>query len=135
MPTRFTHTKLVVNDVEAAERFYTAIGLTVLSRNIGGEGDVHQSQCWLSATGEEGAHILILTQFLDLPPCPRTDYPGEIWLAITVDDVDAAIVAVEREGGVCRRPGADQPDWGVRAAVVTDHEGHVIELVGPIKQG
>ncbi len=37
-------TKLVVRDVAAAERFYSALGLKLVARNTGGEGDVHQEQ-------------------------------------------------------------------------------------------
>ena len=52
MSIAMNFTKLVVGDVAAAERFYRAIGLQVVSRNLGGEAEVRQEQCWLSATGE-----------------------------------------------------------------------------------
>ena len=125
-------TKLVVRDVGAAERFYQAMGLKVLSRNVGGEEEVRQQQCWLSTTGEADAHILILAQFLELPLPPRPVYPGEVWLAFRVADVEATIKTVEALGGNVVRPGQDRPEHGVRAAVVSDPEGHVIELVGPM---
>ena len=41
-------TKLVVREIAAVEPFYRAIGLKLVNRNEGGEGDVHQEQCWLS---------------------------------------------------------------------------------------
>ena len=126
-------TKLVVRDVEAAERFYEAIGLVIVSRNLGGEGDVRQQQTWLSATGEENAHILILTHFVELPAAPRPEYPGEIWLCFMVADVDETVAAVEARGGAVVRTGEDRPEHQVRAAVVHDPEGHFIELVGPMK--
>lgn len=128
-------TKLVVRDVEAAERFYRAFGLKVVSRNVGGEEEVRQQQCWLSTTGDTTAHILILSRFPELPPPPKPEYPGEVWLAFQVADVDATIGTVEAAGGKTVRPGEDRPEHNVRAAIVSDPEGHFIELVGPMKRG
>jgi catechol 2,3-dioxygenase-like lactoylglutathione lyase family enzyme len=128
-------TKLVVRDLETAERFYQAIGMKVVNRNLGGEGAVRQAQCWLSATGAAGEHILILSHFLEVPPPPPTVYPGEVWLAVQVSDVDATVAAVVAAGGTLGRAGEDRPEHGVRAAVVSDPEGHVIEIVGPMLAG
>lgn len=125
-------TKLVVRDVPAMERFYLALGHQLVNRNTGGEGDVYQEQSWLSASGGMDSHVLILTRFLELPEPPPPVYPGEIWLCFQVPDVEASIAAVEANGGSCRRPGEDRPEHGVRAAVVCDPEGHMIELVGPM---
>ena len=133
MASRMHATKLVVRDLERAERFYASLGLAVLSRNVGGDGDVHQAQTWFSTTGAEDAHILILTQFLDLPTPARPDYPGEIWTCFQVEDVDSTVASVAAQGGEVHRTGADQPAFQVRAAVVRDPEGHLIELVGPMK--
>jgi catechol 2,3-dioxygenase-like lactoylglutathione lyase family enzyme len=125
-------TKLVVRDVEAAERFYQAIGLKRVTRNLGGEGTVRQNQSWLSVTGDSSAHMLILSQFTEVPAPALPDYPREFWLAFNVADVDAVIAAVEGAGGSVVRPGEDRPEHGVRAAVVADNEGHIIEIVGPL---
>ena len=124
--------KLVVSDVEAAERFYRTLGLKVVSRNVGGEAEVRQEQCWLSSTGDASACTLILTRFLELPRPPRPIYPGEAWLVFTVSDVDATIRTIETAGGGIVRAGQDRPEHNVRAAVVSDPEGHLIELVGPM---
>lgn len=126
-------TKLVVADVPAAERFYTALGLKLVSRNTGGEREVRQEQSWLSRTGDMSAHVLILTRFLELPMPQRPTYPGEIWLCFRVPDVEATIATVEAQGGKVVRPGEDRPEHAVRAAVVSDPEGHLIELVGPMR--
>ena len=132
MSIELSATKLVVGDVDTSECFYRALGLKVVSRNLGGEDRVRQEQCWLSATGDTTAHILILSRFLELPPPSRPVYPGEAWLAFRVADVDATLKTVEESGGMIVRPGQDRPEHGVRAAVVSDPEGHVIEIVGPI---
>ena len=125
-------TKLVVRDVEAAERFYVALGLKLVSRNVGGEAEVAQKQSWLSATGDMSAHVLILSQFLELPPPRAPIYPGEAWLTFNVSDVDDLCANVTRAGGRVVRAGQNRPEHNVRAAVVSDPEGHVIEVVGPM---
>jgi len=125
-------TKLVVRDVEEAERFYRAVGLKLVSRNVGGEDEVRQEQCWLSGSGDAGTHILILSRFLELAPAPQPVYPNEVWLILRVSDVDATLEAVEAAGGRIVRPGQDRPEHAVRAAVVSDPEGHIIEVVGPM---
>lgn len=125
-------TKLIVRDVAAAERFYVGIGLRLVSRNLGGEAEVRQQQSWLSVTGDSSSHILILSQFLEVAAPALPDYPREVWLAFNVADVDAILAEVQAAGGCIVRPGEDRPEHGVRAAVVTDNEGHIIEIVGPI---
>lgn len=125
-------TKLVVRDVKAAERFYAAIGLKLVNRNLGGEAEVRQQQAWMSATGDSTSHMLILSQFLELEDPAAPAYPGEVWLALNVADVDGFCAIVAANGGSVIRPGEDRAEHGVRAAVVGDNEGHIIEIVGPI---
>lgn len=125
-------TKVVVRDIDAAEKFYETLGLKVVSRNVGGEREVKQKQSWLSVTGDSASHMLILSQFLEVPTPARPDYPGEFWLAFNVADVDAICEAVTSAGGSVLRAGEDRPEHGVRAAVVSDPEGHIIEIVGPM---
>lgn len=132
MSIAMNFTKLVVRDVAAAERFYCAMGLKVVSRNEGGEKEVAQRQSWLSATGDTSAYCLILSQFLEMPPPPSPGYPGEVWLVFNVSDVDDTCSTVAEAGGRVVRGGQNRPEHGVRAAVVADNEGHHIELVGPM---
>jgi len=124
--------KLIVSDLDVAERFYCAMGFKVASRNVGGEGKVRQAQCWLSETGDREAFMLILSRFLETPPAPPLQYPNEVWLVFMTTDVDATIHAVESNGGGVLRAGQNRPEHGVRAAVVSDPEGHIIEVVGPM---
>lgn len=132
MTTAFTGTKLVVRDLPAAERFYLALGLRAAGRNLGGEGVYRQDQVWLSASGTMGDHLLILTRFLDLPPAETPAYPGETWLCLQVDDIDRALATVTANGGRTVNPPQNRPEHFVRAAVAADHEGHLIELIGPL---
>lgn len=135
MNTQMHATKLVVRDVDAAEAFYTALGMKMVNRNTGGEGDVHQQQSWLSSTGDMSSHVLILTRFVELPEPAAPSYPGEIWLCFMVEDVEQSCAVVRAQGGKVVREGEDRPEHSVRAAVVSDNEGHFIELVGPMKAG
>jgi len=126
-------TKLVVGDIAPCEAFYVAMGLKVVSRNEGGELEVHQEQCWLSASGDMTSHVLILSRFVELPKPARPVFPGEAWLTFSDVDVDATCAAAEANGGSVVRAGEDRPEHGVRAAIIADPEGHHIELVGPLK--
>ena len=128
-------TKVVVRDCEAAERFYQAIGLKVAARNTGGEGAVRQKQAWLSVTGDTRSHMLILAEFLEVPFPAQPAYPREFWLAFNVADVDGICAMAAAEGGSVVREGEDRPEHGVRAAVIADPEGHIIEIVGPLSTG
>lgn len=132
MPIAMRFTKLVVGNLEQAERFYSAIGLKLVSRNEGGEDEVHQRQCWLSASGDMTSHVLILSYFVELPRPARPIYPGEAWLTFSDVDVDASCAAAQAHGGSIVRAAQDRPEHSVRAAVIADPEGHHIELVGPL---
>ena len=133
MPIAMRFTKLVVADISLCEPFYLAMGLRVVSRNEGGELEVHQEQCWLSASGDMTSHVLILSRFVELPKPSRPVFPGEAWLTFSDVDVDATCAAAEANGGSVVRAGEDRPEHGVRAAIIADPEGHHIELVGPMR--
>ena len=133
MSIAMSATKLIVHDLETIEQFYVAIGMTVVGQNVGGEDEVRQKQSWLSSGAEGGnPHMLILSQFLEIPTPSKPDYPGEVWLAFTVSDVEETVKMVGAAGGKTMRPGQDRPEHGVRSAVVCDPEGHILEIVGPL---
>ena len=133
MTTRWGHTKRIVADVAAAERFYAALGFTTTNRIVAGSGDErgHQEQTYMSTTGDQRSHQLVLCRFLGYPP-PRPVYPGESWICIGVPDVEEACETVVRHGGSVFTAGQDT-EHGVRAAVVADVDGHYVELVGPLR--
>jgi catechol 2,3-dioxygenase-like lactoylglutathione lyase family enzyme len=124
--------KLGVRDLDASERFYCAVGFQVVSRNVGGEGEVRQAQCWLSETGNRDSFLLILSRFLETSPAPPLQYPNEVWLVFMSTDVDATVRAATEHGGRVLRAGQNRPEHKVRAAVIEDPEGHIIEVVGPM---
>jgi catechol 2,3-dioxygenase-like lactoylglutathione lyase family enzyme len=121
----FSFTKLVVADLDASERFYReALGLRPLHRTRLPDVPIPQEQCALSTPGE-GGHILLLARYLDRPP----PAPGEAWTGFLVTDLKSAVEAVGAAGGRIVVPIHEAPAQGVRAAIVADPEGHLIELV------
>jgi predicted enzyme related to lactoylglutathione lyase len=132
MSLTMSHFKLVTGDLAAAERFYAAIGLDCVGRNIGGENEFRHAQCRMSAPGAPGL-TLILSHFPNCPPPARISYPGEAWLVFTVDDVDETAAKVVASGGAIIHPAEDFPEHSARAAITVDPEGHPIELVGPMR--
>ena len=130
MPSAMRFTKIIVGDLARAEQFYAALGLTAFNRSLSGEDRAVQEQVWVSASGDMSSHVLLLSRFLNLPPPDPPDYPGESWLILGDLDVDAACAAVFANGGAIVRAPKDTPEFSVRSAVVTDPDGHHIELTG-----
>jgi catechol 2,3-dioxygenase-like lactoylglutathione lyase family enzyme len=143
MFTSMPRWKLIVGDADAAEQFYTTLGMKVVRRlpdtgSVGpkdgtGRSMVRQKQSWISETGDETTPVLILSQFLELEPSPRASFPGEAWLWFRVSDVDETIRLAEANGGSVVVPASNADGFPVRAACIADHEGHHIEIVGPMK--
>lgn len=122
----FSFTKIVVNDLEAAERFYCDIlGLKLVARTTAPTGDYAQDERVLSVGGGMDGAMLLLIRYLKRP----TPMPGEAWTGFTVSNVDATVAAIEKAGGTVVIPCHTEEGHGVRVAVVTDLEGHMIELV------
>ncbi len=143
--TRFVHTNLVARDWRRLARFYEDVfGCEPLSP----ERDL--SGAWLeAATGLPGAHILgihlrlpgygdagptlEIFQYDRLAEWPETavNRPGFGHVAFAVDDVAAAVEAVQAAGGgaVGEIISLDVPGAGtVTFAYLTDPEGNVVEV-------
>ena len=141
MSIAISRTKIIVGDADAAERFYTGIGLKLVRRFAKtGSADGHtnagrnmtrQKQCWVSETGDETSHVIIFSQFLEFPAPTKGEFPGGAWLWFRVSDVDETIRRVASLGGSVAVPAHDSPTFPVRAACVRDPEGQHIEIVGP----
>lgn len=127
-----THFKLVVGDAEAAERFYTTLGLVCISRHINGEGDLRQVQHAMSSPGAPGC-TMVLCQFLNCPKPQHPGFPGAAWLILPVPDANAMAAIVVAEGGSIVRPSRDNAEHKVRVVIATDPDGHFIELVSPLR--
>ena len=91
-----------------------------------------------SQLGIAGALLIVGIWWLvskSAPPPDPPDYPGESWLILGDLDVDAACAAVIAHGGAIVRTPKDTPEFSVRSAVVTDPDGHHIELTGAMPAG
>ncbi len=127
----FSFTKIVVKDIDASERFYRdVLGLKVVARVTAPDSEYAQEECILSVSGGNDANQLLLIRYLTRP----TPAPGEAWTGFAVDDVGAISAAVGRAGGKVLIAPFEVPQHGVKAAVVADPEGHMIELIQMLKQ-
>lgn len=121
--TAFTFTKIVVVDLDRAVAFYSdVVGLRLLKRFVADEGPYAQEEAVLvNGNGERGP-MLLLVRYLSLP----APSPGAAWMGFSVVDLPATIAAVEQAGGAVLVPVHEA--LGMRIAVVSDPEGHPIEL-------
>ena len=123
------HVAVVVRDLDVAERFYREVfGMKPDHRVETQEHKYALDEVIMSLEGAPGApagHALILTRYLERP-CPPA---GAAWTGFVVADIDATIAAVERAGGRSEVPVHENAEHGVRAAIVADPDGHLIELI------
>ena len=126
MKTKQVTTKLMVTDLDAAERFYSdIIGLTFVSRQTNGEGEWEQEQSYFKTGEEAGAPMLHLCRYVNRA-APQA---GAAWLGLLVSGLSDMVPAVERFGGKVLMPITVVEGHGVRVAIVTDAEGHLLELL------
>jgi len=124
----FFFTKIMVGDVDAAERFYTrALGLEVMNRVKRG-GDKPVEETILIVPGHDAGSRFIVERSFDRDPPPT----GETVLGFFVADVEESARAAIAAGGRIIHPVQDNPEHQIRLAFVADPEGHVIELLGPL---
>lgn len=121
----FAYAKIVVKNADALLPFYTdALGLTAAMRIEEGEGEHAFVEHFLSV-GADTPPQIVLISYASKP----TPTPGESILALTVDDVDATLSAIEASGGTTTVPAFDIPAHKMRMAYAIDPEGHSIELM------
>jgi predicted enzyme related to lactoylglutathione lyase len=120
----------MVHDVPAAEAFYAKVlGLVVLERVVhGGEHPLEETV--MAVPGAENGPRLIVARPFGRPLPP----PGESITGFMVTDIHASVGAVVEAGGSIIHPPLDNEEHGLRLAFVTDHEGHVIELLQIIER-
>lgn len=120
----FGFTKLVVQDIEKAERFYREVfGMKTRHRVVTEEHQYALTEVILSLPDSD--HALILCHYLHRP-CPTA---GAAWTGFVVTDLIATLHAIERLGGRIDVPVHDNAEHGVRAAIAADPDGHLIEII------
>jgi predicted enzyme related to lactoylglutathione lyase len=128
MITAYAFTKIIVADLAAMERFYCdTLGLRVQAR-IAVDKPGYVIRETVLVVGESGT-LLNLVQHLDRP-CPA---PGEAVVGLSVDDMDAVIDAATGAGGSVVTPPVDIPDHKLKIAYIADPEGHMLELLQPLR--
>jgi uncharacterized protein len=120
---RISLVTLGVRDVEAATRFYAALGWQVSSASVPGEVSfLATAGARLAVWGREHLAADVRTSLPD-PPAP-------VALAVNLGspaEVDAAVEAWTAAGGsVVRAP--HRAEWGGYSGYVADPDGHVWEL-------
>ena len=123
----FSYAKVVVDDIDTLRKFYSeALGLTVALELAEGEGDQAFREVFLSV-GPPPATQIVLIQYLKKPAPP----PGELVIALTVDNVDATLASIVKGGGKVTVPAFTIPAHKLRMAYATDPGGHTLELMQP----
>lgn len=119
-------TKLVVQDLARSERFYREVfGLKPFRRLTDNAHAFALEEVMLSTGGEAGGHVLVLTRYLKRP-CPPA---GAAWTGFIVADLDSTVSATERCEGKVAVAIHENVEHGVRAALLEDPEGHMIEAI------
>ena len=124
--TTFGFTKLVVEDLGAAVAFYRDVfGMRAMHRVSSSEHAYALDEVVMAPGEDASGHRLILVTYQERP-CPPA---GAAWTGFCVPDMAATLVAVERAGGRIEVPAHDNPAHRVRAAIVADPAGHLIEII------
>ena len=142
----------IVQDLDKAIAFYgTLLGLTVPPAQTPGPRPFGADPALLSMFGMPGAQMRFVTaripgatvgvemvevKGLDRKPVhPRPQDPGGTTLILLVRDINAAFAPLKRAGVPIVTPGGEVlafgPNNGVRGVMVTDPDGHFVELLQP----
>jgi predicted enzyme related to lactoylglutathione lyase len=117
-------TKLCVDDLEKAARFYEAVcGLVELNR-VSAELAGKPAEEIVYRPTYPGGPLLILAQFPGAE-APSTD---ELILGFAAKDMEAFLARAQEHGGRVVTPVRGEPGSGMRHAIVTDPEGHRIQV-------
>lgn len=127
---RFTHTRLLVDDMDANYRFYRDV--LGFKPKFDAEGSVY-------AEFDLGGHVLALFSrklmndvVAPSARCARGDAPDSVVIAFEVANVDESAAALRAAGVSLIRDPHDQKDWLLRVAHFRDPDGNLIEINAPL---
>lgn len=125
--TSFMFTKIIVDDLAAAEHFYTTVlGLSVTARLARGEQDDRMEEAFLSIAGApQGGGQLAIVCYPNKP----SPAAGEAITGFVVKDLNAVVEAALGAGGIVVKEPEEIVEHGVRVALIGDREGHLIEVL------
>ena len=125
MNDHFSFTKLVVADLEASARFYTAVfGLRQQTR-VQAEIAGRPIDEILFEPTAPGGGAFVLLRYADVTS-PSSE---EVIIGIVTTDVAGVVARVGDAGGSVVQAPTAMPEHGVTVAFVADTEGHLIEVV------
>lgn len=145
MITAFRHTGIVVNDLEAAERFWCELLGFSVNRRIEESGAYIDSMLGISDAkvttlklAAPDGNLIELLKFHSHPDPGAwggtITSTGLTHLAFTVDDLDAEHERLTAAGILFAAPPQNSPDGGARVAFCEGPEGLVLELVEVLSQ-
>jgi predicted enzyme related to lactoylglutathione lyase len=119
----FTFTKLIVGDLERSAAFYRDVcGLAEVDR-ISAESDGRTLTEIILAGDPPTPATLILITYHGEPVAPS----GDSVLGFYTADIDAFLERLVAAGGSVTSPVKALPEAGLKYAMATDNEGHIIE--------
>ena len=121
---RFHHVAVIATDYERSKRFYTQVlGFRVVRETHRAERASYKLDLQLP-----GGDTVELFSFPDPPPRPsRPEAAGLRHLAFAVDDLDAAVAALEADGVAVEAVRVDETT-GLRFTFFADPDGLPLEL-------
>jgi lactoylglutathione lyase len=131
MALRFTHTRLLVSDVEACYLFYRdKLGLDVLwADNEGNYASFKTGDVVLALNKQRSMAEAVGT----VGKPPSVECQDRVALIFAVDDVDAVYGELGGRGVTFVTEPLDHPDWGIRTAHLRDPDGNLIEMNSPLQ--
>ena len=121
----FGFTKLVVADLDACARFYTAVfGVREQTRVHAQIAGRPIDEILYEATAPGGGTFALL-RFADVP-APAHD---EVILGMITTDLAGVVARCTAAGGSVVQPPTAMPEHGVLVAFLSDVEGHLLEVV------
>jgi catechol 2,3-dioxygenase-like lactoylglutathione lyase family enzyme len=123
----FAFTKIVVGDLDAAERYYGAtLGLTRVAYIEFGEGTNALQEVILAVPDSPTNWARLNLIHFPNRPVPA---PGETVIGFMVDDVEKTAVAMTQAGGRITVPVRELTDYRMKLAYVADPEGQIVEIL------
>jgi lactoylglutathione lyase len=125
----FTFTKIVVGDLDRSAAFYRDVcGLTEANR-VSAETDDGRKLTEIILTAEPAGPATLILITYHGEPAPAA---GESVLGFYTRDIDAFLGRLLKAGGKITSPVKSLPEHGLKYAMTTDPEGHVIEAIQAI---
>lgn len=123
---RFTHTRLLVGDVDACYKFYRDV--MGFKPRFDAEGSVYAEFDFAGHALALFSRPLMANVLSPGAPAERVNAPDTVVITLDVADVDAMAAALKARGVKFVTEPHDQKDWLLRVAHFRDPDGNLIEI-------